>query len=166
MPPKNYRGTSVTLCFAAPSAAASENGIPNVVPVYQAFHWSMNHGLAGSIDSPSTTFSVERSRSPKSTVSRSDGPKLRPTCFTVTRFPLWACGRGPPKDRVLDLHRVHRPIPPPAQVLQRPLLFEPRLHRRRQQLVPVRIPRRQPPPRLVHDDLLLRVPAESRGPAT
>ncbi len=53
----------------------------------------MNHGLSGLPDWPRTMLRVVWSKSEKSTVRRSEGPKVRLTCLTVVVLPL--CGWGP-----------------------------------------------------------------------
>src|SRR6516165_5834171 len=78
-----YCGVSVRVCLVAALTAAVENGMGKVVPLYQAGHWSRNQGLAGLPDSPSTRLRVELSRLERSAVKRSEGPKVRLTCFTV-----------------------------------------------------------------------------------
>src|SRR5450759_405126 len=45
-------------------------------------------------DWPFTIFNVELSRSEKSTVRRSEGPKWELTCFTVSASPDKGCGPG------------------------------------------------------------------------
>ena len=55
----------------------------------------MNQGLAGLPDWPRTRLRVEWSRSERSAVKRSEGPKVRPTCLTVVASPLWGWGPVP-----------------------------------------------------------------------
>src|SRR6266704_4015508 len=78
-----FPGARVSSCVLAVSTAASVNASVNVVLLYQASQWSIKCGLKGWPDSPSTRLKVELCRLEKSTVMRSEGPKPRPTCFTV-----------------------------------------------------------------------------------
>src|SRR5271154_120218 len=91
---KRYLGVRVRVWVVAASTAEWLKGRGNVVPWYQAGHWSMNQALKGLEDSPRTRFRVLWSRSERSAVKRSEGPKLRPTCLTVTSSPLWGCRPG------------------------------------------------------------------------
>ncbi len=113
----------------AASTAALEKGSGKVVPWYQAGHWSMNQGLAGLADSPRTRLRVLWSRSARSAVKRSEGPKVRPTCLTVVSSPLWGwmpVPVGTPMmrwrmgglavDGVLDVDGVERPVVPLAEI--------------------------------------------------
>ncbi len=84
-----YFGVRVRVWVVAASTAGLVKGRGKVVPWYQAGHWSMNQGLMGLADSPRTRLRVLWSRSERSAVKRSEGPKLRPTCLTVTSSPLW-----------------------------------------------------------------------------
>ena len=79
---------SVRVCVLAASTEELVKGRGKVVPLYQAGHWSMNQGLSGLADSPKTRLRVLWSRLDKSAVKRSEGPKVRPTCLTVTSSPL------------------------------------------------------------------------------
>ena len=75
------------------ATAAGVKGSAKVVPLYQSFHWSRKYGLSGLPLSPITMFSVEPSMLLQSMVKRCEGPRVRPTCFTVVPSPL--CGWGP-----------------------------------------------------------------------
>src|SRR5271154_2826526 len=88
-----YFGVRVRVWVVAALTAGLVNGNWKVVPWYQAGHWSMNQGLAGLEDSPRTRLRVLWSRSARSAVKRSEGPKVRPTCLTVASSPL--CGWMP-----------------------------------------------------------------------
>ena len=113
----------------AASTAALVKGRGKVVPWYQAGNWSMNQGLAGLPDWPRTRLRVVWSRSARSAVKRSEGPKVRPTCLTVVSSPLWGwmpvpVGRpmrrwrrgGLAVDGVFDVDGVELAVAPLAEV--------------------------------------------------